>query len=210
MRFSINLATSPYQDAGRFYRRWLLALALVTAISAVLVSTAVTSWRLSRESGTRIRQEKQLLAQLEADRKKDEELLTRPENLDVRQRSAFLNDLIQRKAFSWTQAFADLERLMPPRLHVISMRPELTADNQLAIRMTIGADSRDRALELVRRLEQSKTFRMPEVQSGILSTQPPDVVTFEISALYVAAQPAASGPAPETQAKAEGPPEGDK
>ena len=45
--------------------------------------------------------------------------------------SQFLNDLFLRKAFSWTRVFEDLERVMPPRLHVVSIHPATNTDNQL-------------------------------------------------------------------------------
>jgi type IV pilus assembly protein PilN len=206
MRFSVNLATQPYQDAGRFYRRWLLALAVMTALSVVLVYMGTMAWRASREAKANLRQARQQLAQLRSWEKTGQEILDEPANNDVRERSEFLNDVIRRKAFSWTRVFSDLETIMPARLHVIAVRPEMTADNQLAVRMTVAGDSRDRALELVRRMEQSKSFRQPEVESESLTTEPPDTIKFEISALYSPQPQAAAAPA---QAQAR-PPEGGK
>ncbi len=184
MRFSINLATQPYQDAGQFYRRWVLALAVVALVTVGLVYVAVSGWRSSHQINRLISQERQRLAQLESDQKIDEAILNKPENRGVREQSAYLNDAIRRKAFSWTRAFAELEHLMPGGLRVISMKPELRDDNQLAINMVVGGNSRDRALELVRRMEQSQSFRQPAVDAEGIQTEAGDTVQFVISALY--------------------------
>ncbi len=191
MRSHINLATQPYEDAGRFYGRWLLALAVVTIISAGLVFAATTSWRGSRDANRQVRQLKQKLAQLNSDQKADEAILSEPQNQDVRLRGDILNDAIRRKAFSWTQVFSELERIMPTGLHVLSIKPELAADNQLAIRMTVAGDSRDRALELVRRMEQSRAFHETALVNENTSTQPPDTISVVISALYTPLPPQA-------------------
>ncbi len=184
MRFSINLATQPYQDAGKFYRRWVFALAVIAVFTAVLTYVAVTGWRSSTQINRLISQERQRLTQLEADQRTDEAILSKPENRGVREQSAFLNDAFRHKAFSWTRVFAELEHLMPAGLHVISIKPELLDDNQLAIQMVVGGNSRDRALELVRHMEQSQSFRQPAVDSESNQPQSGDSLKVAISALY--------------------------
>ena len=82
-----------------------------------------------------------------------------PQNSSTtRDRSQFLNDLFQRKAFSWTKAFENLEQVMPPRLHVISIHPELSPDNELEIKLIVAGDSREHALDLVSKMEASQHF----------------------------------------------------
>ncbi len=204
MRCNVNLATEPYQDAGRFYRRWSLALLVMTVVSVVLVYGATNAVRDSRSAKAQQREARQRLAQLESWEKADREILDEPENRTVRDRSELLNDLIRRKSFSWTQVFSDLERIMPGGLHVVSIKPEMSPDNQLAIRMTVAGASRERRLELLRKLEQSKTFRSPAVEAeSSTSARPPDTFQFDISALYTP-QAAAPSAAP-VQARADAP-----
>ncbi len=205
MRFHINLASQPYQDAGRFYRRWLMGVGGLTLVTAALVYLAASGWRASFEGDRQLRQEKQTLAKLERYEQEDNAILEKAENRDVRQHSEFFNDLIRRKAFSWTQVFSDLERLMPPRLHVVSIKPELSEANQLTIHMLVAGDSRARALELVKRMESSKSFLAPAVDSETQG-QPPDTIKVEISALYTPRPPT---PSTQVQARAR-PPQGVK
>ena len=60
---------------------------------------------------------------------------------------AILNGLIQRKAFSWTRVFEDLEQVMPPNLHVVSLRPELNDQNSMQLDMKVVGDNRSAAVE---------------------------------------------------------------
>lgn len=185
MRLDLNLATHPYQDARRFYLRWSALLAAVAVLTLLLGYWSFSAWKQGREVSRRIDQANQQIASLNQERQQAEAILRRPENRDVRERSAFLNTLIARKAFSWTQVFADLEKIMPPKLHVVSITPDLSADNVLEVRLRVACDSRDPAVELVRRMEQSPHFRRPEIQEESSEAQSPtEGVKFEIIAQY--------------------------
>ena len=189
MRITINLASQPFEDAQRFVRQWTLTLGLVGLLTLVLVVGAVLRLRSWSVEERRIHDLQAQLAQGDREIGQAEAFLNRPENRDTRDKSLILNDLIARKAFSWTEVFSDLERIMPPRLHVVSIRPELTPDNQLALRMMVAGESRERALELVRHMEQSPRFRQPQIVAEAREEQPQDPgdrVQFDITALYAA------------------------
>jgi len=78
---------------------------------------------------------------------------------------------------------------MPARLHVISIHPELTTSNQLEIKLVVGGDSHDRALELVKKMEDSKRFQDTLINQESRSVSGPasggDAVQFDITAQYV-------------------------
>ncbi len=201
MRITINLASQPFEDAQRFVHQWTLTLGLVGLLTLVLVAGAVLRLRSWSVEERRIQDLQGQLAQGDREIGQAEAFLNRPENRDTRDKSLILNDLIARKAFSWTEVFSDLERIMPPRLHVVSIRPELTPDNQLALRMVVAGESRERALELVRHMEQSPRFRQPQIVAEAREEQPQDPgdrVQFDISTLYAAeiTQPTASSGTP--------------
>jgi hypothetical protein len=81
--------------------------------------------------------------------------------------------------------FEDLEQVMPARLHVVSIEPEMSADNQLHIKLVVAGESRDRALELVRKMEGSQHFRQTRIDREAFQPAAGDSVQFDISALYV-------------------------
>ena len=192
MRIAINLATEPYQDARRFARFWGLVLGGTALVTALLVYGALANWHTGRVEARTLEGERQILARYEAQEAAAMAILNRPENRDVRTRSELINGLIRRKQFSWTLIFADLERLMPPRLHVLSISPLVDKSNQIIVTMTVAGDSRDRAVELVQNMEKSRSFRYPEVLSesnalnlGQNRGPATDGIRFDIRAQYV-------------------------
>lgn len=187
MRLDLNLATRPYEDARRFWLQWGARLAAVGALTLVLLLFTASAWRQGRTVSRRIEQANQQIASLQHEKQQAEAILARPGNREIRDRSAFLNTLIVRKAFSWTQVFADLEAIMPPRLHVVSIAPDLTEDNRLQVHLRVAGETRDSAVELVRRMEASPHFRNPEIQSETTAGPPQAGVDFEIVARYTPA-----------------------
>jgi len=187
MRVDINLATRPYEDAGPLWLRWGGALAALSLFTLILLYSALSGWAAARKDHGLIEQRQQQIAARDLQKAKAEETLNLPANRGTRDRAEFLNDLFLRKAFSWTKVFEDLERVMPPRLHVVSIHPDKASDNQLKIKLVVAGESRDRALELVRKMEGSQRFRQTQIEQE--STQagqtPGDNVQFDISALYV-------------------------
>jgi type IV pilus assembly protein PilN len=187
MRVDINLATRPYEDSGPLWLRWGGALAALALFTLILLYSALSGWAASRKDHVLIEQREQQIAARDLQKAKAEEMLNLPANRGTRDRAEFLNDLFLRKAFSWTKVFEDLERVMPPRLHVVSIHPDKATDNQLKIKLVVAGESRERALELVRKMESSQRFQQTQIEQE--STQagqtPGDNVQFDISALYV-------------------------
>ncbi len=187
MRVDINLASRPYEDAGSLWMRWGGALAVLGLLTLVLLYSVLAGWLAARKDRSLIAQREEQIAARDQEKAKAEAILNLPENRSTRDRSQFLNDLFRRKAFSWTQVFEDLERVMPARLHLVSIQPAMTSRDQLEIKMVVAGESRERALELVRKMESSQHFQQTQIQqeSSVRGQAPGDNVQFDISALYV-------------------------
>jgi type IV pilus assembly protein PilN len=187
MRVDINLATRPYEDAGPLWLRWGGALAALGLFTLILLYSVFSGWAAARKDRGLIEQRQEQIAARDEQKAKAEETLNLPANRGTRDRAQYLNDLFQRKSFSWTQVFQDLEKVMPPRLHVVSIQPEKSADNQVQIKLVVAGESRDRALELVRKMESSQHFQQTQIEQESSQTgqTPGDNVQFDISALYV-------------------------
>jgi Tfp pilus assembly protein PilN len=91
-----------------------------------------------------------------------ESFFNRPETVQRRELSAFLNGLIAQRAFPWTQIFMDLERNLPDGVRVVSIEPRL-ADDHLELKLTIGAKTDEGKLRFLRALEDSRSFSDVEV-----------------------------------------------
>jgi len=203
MRLNINLATQPYENARQFYMRWGLILGVLTLLAIVLCYTTFSSWNRYRSIGREIARENATLQKLNQEQMDDLAILRQPQNNDVRQRSAFLNDLIERKAISWTHIFSALEKLMPPQLHVAAIQPQID-NGDILLKMDVVGISRERGLELVHRMEQSPSFRDAQIVSETL--QPPgqngpETWKFQVTAQYL---PQAAEPGAAVEAKAGG------
>lgn len=187
MRVDINLATRPYEDAGPLWLRWGGGLAVLGLFTLILLYSVLAGWAAARKDRSLIALREQQIAARDQERAKAEAILNLPENRSTRDRSQFLNDLFRRKAFSWTKVFEDLERVMPARLHLVSIHPAMTPENELEIKLVVAGESQERALELVRKMESSQRFQQTQIQQW--STQPGqtpgDNVQFDISAVYV-------------------------
>lgn len=186
MRLDINLASQPYEDARQFWTRWGTAVGTLGLLTLILLALVITGFINARRDRQAISEKRALIAQRDQLRTQAQQFLNRPENRTTRDDSQFLNQLIERKAFSWTKVLESLERVMPPRVHVVSISPELNEDNQLALKMVVAGDSRDRAIELARRMEDSKRFAQTAIlRAAHADSQTGDTEQVEIAAIYV-------------------------
>ena len=196
MRVDINLATHPYEDARRFWFRWGSALVVLGIITLWLAFYTAAGWVDARKQRRLVQQYEQQIAARDQQQANAQALMNLPQNASTRDRSQFLNDLFYRKAFSWTQVFEDLEKVMPSGLHVVSIAPELAENNEVAIKLVVAGTSHDHALELVRKMEDSQHFQQTRIESENAEqssgANSADTIRVAISALYV--------PASETQA----------
>ena len=192
MRLDINLATRPYEDAREFWQRWGLGVGLLGVLTLVLLAVAARGWTHAGRDRHNIAQLQQLIAERDQERSQDQAILDLAVNRSTRDQSQFLNGLIQRKAFSWTRVFEDLERVMPPNLHVVSLKPELNDRNQMQLDMRVAGDTRAAAIELVHRMEGSPHFQGAQlVAEGAASNA--TGVAADIVAVYIPDQAERSG-----------------
>ena len=214
MRVPINLASQPLENL-----RSLRAGVVLASITALLFGTVILRHELRNRSEFRalIEQRDGLQASLSALRSEQEELdgwLRTPEAEQIRSRSAFLNALILRKSLSWTQIFMDLERLVPPRVRITSIKPSLGASHDADLALVAAADSMSPLVELVKRLEASPKFGSTVVGSQKSSSQSSaeEGVQIDVTTRYIqngvsATAPAEAAPAEVAPAEAQAPEE---
>jgi type IV pilus assembly protein PilN len=198
MRLDINLASQPYEDARQFWLRWGTGLAAVAILTLALMTITITGWFNARRDHAKIAELRAEVAQRDRKRQEAEAFLNLPENRATRDQSQFLNALIERKTLSWTYVLEDLEKVMPSRVHLVSIHPELDEENQLNLKMLVAGDSIDKALELARRMEDSRHFTQTYIESQHAAPLGSgDTVQFNINGIYL--PEAVSAPAPKAQ-----------
>ena len=185
MRLDINLATRPYEDAREFWVRWGLGVGLLGVLTLVLLGLAVRGWANAGRDRHNIAQLQDQIAERDHERATAQAFLDMSVNRSTRDQSQFLNGLIQRKAFSWTRVFEDLERVMPANLHVVSLRPELNEQSQMQLDMKVAGDTRGAAVELVHRMEGSKHFQGAQLVSEAQSGETGSGVIASVISIYI-------------------------
>ena len=165
MRLNINLATHPYEDAREFWMRWGTAVALLAVVTVALLGWTVRGWIVAGRDRHNIAQLQQMIAGRDHERTEAQTFLEMSANRSTRDQSEFLNGLIRRKSFSWTLVFEDLEQVMPPNLHVISLRPEFNEQNAMLLDMKVLGENRSAAVDLVHRMEGSSRFRNAQLMA---------------------------------------------
>src|SRR6202011_4309438 len=118
--------------------RWGTAVGAVAVLTLVLLARDVTGWMNARRDRAAIAEKRAMIADRDQLRANAERILALPENRSTRDQSQFLNALIERKSFSWTRVLEDLEKVMPPRVHLQSIHPELNDENQLELKMEVA------------------------------------------------------------------------
>ena len=185
MRLDINLATRPYEDAREFWARWGLGVGLLGLLTLVLLGLAVRGWTQAGRDRQNIAQLQDQIAERDRERATAQAFLDMSVNRSTRDQSQFVNGLIQRKSFSWTRVFEDLERVMPPNLHVVSLRPELNEQNQMQLDMKVAGDTRGAAVELVHRMEGSSHFQGAQLVSEAQNGETGSGVIASVVSIYI-------------------------
>ncbi len=191
MRLNINLASQPYEAAREFGRRMTMLIAGLGIVALLLVGYIVYQRAHTRSINRQLAQVQQQIDALSHEEAQARVILNKPANRVIADQADFLNELFARKALSWTHIFTEMEKIMPPNLHVVSMKPDYSKTNDLVVHMVVATDSRDRAVELVRHMENSSHFRNSQVVAEAVVTNTSDQsagggnIQFDIAAIYV-------------------------
>ncbi len=171
MRIPVNLAREPFRrDRPVLIGSALLGLILLGTLG-LLISLIAADRRQSLEARTALDRVNRQLASLQQQQKKLDVSLRQPGNEIVLDRSVLLNQLIKRKAISWTLIFADLEKVLPPNVRILAVRPALNAHDQVFLDLTVAADAPEPIISFIIQLEGSELFGSTAVSTTVPPTQ---------------------------------------
>ena len=184
MRLELNMATRP------FGRRRLVAV--VSGLAALLLTVAAVfmivvysqQHELPPELTARQADLRTELAGLGAEEAKHRGTLEDPANSIVLERSLFLNRLLHRKGISWTRTFADLESILPPRVQMMQIRPEVTDSHNVALSMQLGAETPADFIELLKALEGSELFDSPNLRGSAPPSDNQPLFRYQLTVSY--------------------------
>jgi type IV pilus assembly protein PilN len=184
MRFPINLATQPFRkDRPILVASAAVALLMVGSLT-LLISLAVADHRRSADTRSVIERLDQQLARVAHEQARLDAVLRQPENAEVLERSLFLNALLYRKGISWTKVFSDLEKVLPPNVRLINIRPQVVSENQVYLEMTLGSESLPPVIETLTRFESSEVFGATTLYSTVPPSQSEPLYRCRVSVNY--------------------------
>lgn len=156
MRAPLNLASRPFRNE----RLPALALGLAAvALLALSVQHAFFIRRLLPRETSALGQEVAALgAEMQRLRSEATSLrVPRPEPA-VSSQWTIVRGLVDRRAFSWTELFARLERALPPGVRLVAIIPDVKP-GYVRLELVAVARSAEQGLGLVRALEERPEFR---------------------------------------------------
>ncbi len=185
IKIPLNLASDPF----RRDRPMLVAsLAAAIALSITLfISLGIIFSERHQAAETRVQLDRinADVQKVTAQQSKLDATMGRPENAEVLERSLFLNSLIERKSISWTRIFADLAKVMPYNVRLVSVRlPQVNNQNQVLLDMMVGADEPGPVLELFKKLEGAPQFGPTTLVSSTPPSQTDKLWKYRVSVNY--------------------------
>jgi Tfp pilus assembly protein PilN len=158
MRIPLNLATQPF----RRDRPVLIASAVVAVLLlgslGVLTNLAISDHREVKDTRVVLNRINAQIARTEREQSKLEAAMRQPGNEEVLDRSVLFNALIRRKAISWTMIFEDIEKVLPPDVRIVSIRPQMNARDQVSLDLVVAASSSKPVIDFIAKLESSDAF----------------------------------------------------
>jgi type IV pilus assembly protein PilN len=188
---SINLASHPFRRERAENALYVLICTALACSLLVLVSLVMSARSQAADLRLRIDAENRQLHDLQKQSTRFSTVLSRPENADVFARSVFLNELIARRAVSWTRVFKDIEEVMPSNMRLMGVRlPQVAAEqstevNHIELEMTVGTDRPEALIELLRHLQASPLFGAAQVVSQNPPSQNDPLFKYRLNVAYV-------------------------
>ncbi len=162
MRITINLATRPFADLGPILKRLRITMLAFAVVSVALGGGLYLLHHKAELARARNHSLDGDIAHITHERQSYEGMMRQPENALVLNESAFLNQLFDEKAFSWTLAMEDLETVLPRGVQVTTLEPLRDKEGRITLRLRV-VGPRNADVGLLQNLEHSKFFLHPTI-----------------------------------------------
>ncbi|HLY18338.1 MAG TPA: hypothetical protein VKR61_13995 [Bryobacteraceae bacterium] len=184
MRIPINLASQPFRrDRAVLVGSGAVGVLLIVLLIFLLSLNSLESGQVAETRKEIARLESKMRA-VSTEQARQDAILRKPENAEVFERSVFLNALLYRKGISWTKIFADLEKVVPYNVRIMSIRPTVVGQNQISLDMNVGSESLEPVIELLKNLESSPRFGAVYSHSTLPPTQTDKLYRCRLSVNY--------------------------
>jgi type IV pilus assembly protein PilN len=184
MRIPVNLASEPFRRDRPLIFASAAVAGLLVMVLGMLVYLAIAERGRSAEARATLDRMERQMDVIQREEQRLQAVLRQPENAEVLERSVFLNSLIMRKGVSWTRIFQDLEKVTPHNVRLMSVRPQISAKNELVLDMWVGSQGTEPVENFIMQLEQSPLFGATTVHNSLPPSQNEPLFRYRVSVNY--------------------------
>lgn len=187
---AINVASQPFRRERAQNATLALVGAALLCSLLVLVSLILHARAQAADLRRIIASENGELRRLQREDTQFSAVLAKRENADVFSTSVFLNELIARRAVSWTRVFKDLGTVMPAEMRLMGIRlPQVAAEdpsgtNRVQLDMMVGTTRPEAVIDLLKNLQQSRLFGPAQVMIQQPPTQNDPLYKYRVTVAY--------------------------
>jgi len=184
MYVRLNLATKPLIS----HRRFLAGSAVLGALGFLLLLGL--GWRFYtlrkadenlRARSSKIQQETERVAE---QRRGLEKFFAQQQAAGFQEKAKFAVGVLEARSINWTQMFMDLEKILPPGVHVLHIDPKLEK-GVVSVHFVVGATNQESQMKMLKAFENSAAFSRVQLQAVRAATQQgADPVVVEFVANY--------------------------
>ena len=154
-----NLSTRPFYNVRAVQVVLGVLGAIVVAVTLFNVLQIVRLTTSQRSLGARAAQAEDEAAQLRAEAARIRAQIN-PQELEVVAAAAReANNIIDRRAFSWTELFAQFEATLPPDVRITAIRPRLEREGDFVVAVGVEARRAEDLDAFIEALEKTGAFR---------------------------------------------------
>jgi len=182
-----NLSTRPFYNVSAV-RGWMLLAAIVVGAATLFNVAQVLRYSNSNtELQTRAASDEQAARDLRA------KALTLRNSVDTTQVEAVAadarqaNDLIDRRAFSWTELFNRFERTLPDDVRITAVRPVVDKNRRIMLTVNVLARGVDDVNQFMENLDKTGAFQ--DLRSRQEQTTESGQIESALEMLYVTSAP---------------------
>ena len=192
-----NLSTRPFYNT-RVVRAGLIGLAVIAA--GLTVFNAVELWQLqraNRELGQSVSQNESVARDLRQKARTVQQSIDKSQLSLVDAAAREANELIDRRAFSWTGLLNQFQATLPPDVRISSVQPQVDDEGRLLVAITVLSRRQEDLDSFIAALEQTGVFQ--DVLSRSDSSAEGGTLMSVLQAYYQAAPsvaPEATAPPP--------------
>lgn len=188
-----NLSTRPFYNT-RGVRTAIIAIAVVAA--GLTVFNAAELWRLqrdNRELGQTVNRNETEARDLRQEARTVQQSIDKSQLALVDAAAREANQLIDRRAFSWTELLNQFQATLPAQVRIVSVQPQIDADGLMLVAITVRSRQQEDLDSFIAALEKTGAFK--DVLSRQDSASAEDGTLLSIlQAYYGAPDPAAITP----------------